>query len=223
VDGDGHGHRRADGGGARRTVRWDGPGLDAWRPWTPAEAAARLEGVAATWCVVGGWSIDLGVGRRTRAHADLEIATVRSDLPAIRAHLHPHVLHSVGDGHVERLAPDRSGPPDRHQHWVLDEQAGAWRLDVMAEPGDAVTWVFRRDPVVRAPRSAMVGVTEDEIPYLRPHGTLLFKAKRTSEKDDADFAVALPSMSEAERGWLARTLAAVHPDHAWIERLSRGT
>ena len=205
---------------ADRIVQWDGPGLDAWRPWTPAEAAARLEGVAATWCVVGGWSIDLAVDRPTRVHEDLEIATVPTDLASIREHLHPLVFHSVGEGYVQRLAPGADGPPDRHQHWVLDEEADAWRIDVMVEPGDADTWVFRRDPRVHAPRSVMVGTTDDGIPYLRPHGTLLFKAKRSSDKDDADFAIAVPQLTDDERGWLARALTRLHPGHEWIDRLA---
>ena len=61
--------------------------------------------------------------------------------------------------------------------------------------------------------------TPDGIPYMRPDMVLLFKAKHAREKDEADFAAALPRLEAEERrslrGWLER----VHPGHRWLERL----
>ena len=99
---------------------WDGPPLDAWRAWRPEQAAQHLAGLGIDWCVVGGWAIDLWLGRETRAHEDLEIAILRDDLAAIRAHLREFDLHSVGDGEVRRLEPEEIPPADKHQNWVLD-------------------------------------------------------------------------------------------------------
>jgi hypothetical protein len=199
--------------------RWDGPGLDAWRgAWTPHEAAHHLAGVGVPWCVVGGWAIDLFLGRQTRPHDDLEIAIVRADLPAVRAHLKDHVFHAVGDGEVRRLAPDAPAPPDKHQTWVLDEAAGLWRMDVMQEPGDPATWVFRRDETLTAPRPQMTA-TRDGVSYLRPEGALLYKAKAPRPKDEADFAACLPVLPPDARAWLRAGLARVHPGHPWIASL----
>ena len=114
------------------------------------ELADMLDGVDVDWCVVGGWAIDLFLGEVTRPHHDLEIAVQREDLAAIHGHLSGFVFFAVGDGAVRRLEPDEAGPLDRRQHWVLDEQAGAWRVDVMVEPGDSRWWVFRRDERVRS-------------------------------------------------------------------------
>lgn len=115
---------------------WDGPPLDAWRAWTPQEAAARLAGLNRPWWVAGGWAIDLWLGEQTRPHGDLEIAIVGSDFEAIRAHLRPLPLFSVGDGEVRRLPDGAAPPPDKHQSWVLDDAAAAWRMDIFVEPGD---------------------------------------------------------------------------------------
>ncbi len=184
------------------TIRhWDGPPLDAWRAWRPEQAAEQLAGVGIDWCVVGGWSIDLWLGRETRPHDDLEIAILRDDFAAIRAHLNGFELHSVGDGEVRRLAPHDTPPADKHQNWVLDPAANAWRMDIMMESGDAQTWVFRRDPSIRAPRSRMIG-TRDGVRFLKPEGALLYKAKATRPKDEADFAVCLPGLDDAARAWL---------------------
>jgi len=199
-------------------THWDGPGLDAWRPWTPSQAAHHLAAADVPWCVVGGWAVDLFIGKRTRDHEDLEIAVLRKDFADIRRALPECAFHVVGDGEV-RLLDDQDPPPDKHQNWVLDVAADAWRMDVMLEPGDCTTWVFRKDETVCAPRPFMVGRTRHGVPFLRPHGVLLYKAKAPRPKDEADFVACLPRLSDAARAWLQQSLQRVNPRHPWIERL----
>lgn len=199
--------------------RWDGPGLEAWRgAWTPAEAAEKLSGLQVPWCVVGGWAIDLFLGRQTRPHGDLEIAVVKSDLPAVRAHLAGYRFHAVGDGEVRALAPGEPPPPEKHQTWVLDEVVQLWRVDVMQEPGDRETWVFRRDQRIAAPRAQMIALN-DGVPYLRPEGSLLYKAKAQRPKDEADFAACAPHLGASSRAWLREAIARLYPGHAWASAL----
>src|SRR5262245_40375706 len=197
---------------------WDGPPLDAWHPWTPQQAAQRLAALNIDWCVVGGWAIDLWLGAATRPHDDLDIAIVRPDFAAVRDHLAPLQLYVVGDGEVRKLAANTLPPHDKHQNWVLDEPANAWRMDVMLEPGDATTWIFRRDQTIRAPRAAMIG-KRDGIPYLRPQGALLYKAKAERPKDEADFDACMPRLEPAARTWLRAAIAAVYPGHRWLTAL----
>lgn len=203
---------------------WDGPPLEAWHPWTPGEAAARLAGIGVAWCVVGGWALDCWLGRQTRDHEDLEIAIPRGDFPTVRDHLAPLRLHSVGDGEVRALRSDPETaagplpPADKHQNWVLDEAADAWRMDVMLEPGDAETWIYRRDERIREPRTRMTA-ERDGVPYLVPEGVLLYKAKLLRAKDESDFARCLPEMTPNARQWLQHALQLTHPGHPWIERL----
>ena len=63
---------------------------------------------------------------------------------------------------------------------------GCWQIDLMTEPGDQQSWEYRRDPRVTAPRDQMISRTDAGVPYLRPHGVLLYKAARTRAKDEAD-------------------------------------
>lgn len=198
---------------------WEGPPLEAWRAWTPQEAAERLGGFSRPWWVAGGWAIDLWLGEQTRPHGDLEIAILRPDFDLIRRRLAPLPMYSVGDGEVRRLADGATPPPDKHQNWVLDEAAGAWRMDIFLEPGDERTWVFRRQAEITAERVAVTGRTADGIPYLRPEAVLLFKAKARRPKDEADFAGCLPRLGDEARAWLARALRLAHPGHPWIEAL----
>jgi hypothetical protein len=200
---------------------WQGPPVEAWSgAWGPEQAAARLAPGGAVWCVVGGWAIDLFLGRQTRAHGDLEVAVLLSEFDRVRACFADCALYTPHEGEVRAL-PDHAAPtPERHQTWVADPAVNEWRIDLMAEPGDAHTWAYRRDPSLTAPRAQMVGVSATGIPYLRPHGVLLFKAKALRPKDLADFALCLPLMDARERKWLAAALERFHPGHAWIEQLA---
>jgi hypothetical protein len=197
-------------------THWDGPGLDAWHPWTPPEMAHHLSTVSVPWCVVGGWSIDLFLGEQSRDHEDLEIAVLRGHFGEVRRALAGFVFHVVGDGEVRRLDDDVEPPREKHQNWVLDPVANVWRADVMLEPGDETTWVYRRDESIRAPRDFMVRQTGDGIPFVAPHGALLFKAKAARPKDEADLAMCLPRMTPDECAWLAGALRSEDPAHRWL-------
>jgi len=161
---------------------------------------------------ISGW-----VARRARTKTWRSL--LRGDFAAIRNHLSAFQLHSVGDGEVRRLPPEEMPPADKHQNWVLDPAANVWRVDIMMEPGDAQTWMFRRDPSIHAPRSRMIG-TRDGVRYLKPEGALLYKAKAARPKDVADFSACLPHLGDAARFWLGDALARVHPNHPWIAALS---
>jgi hypothetical protein len=194
---------------------WDGPPIEAWEPWTSQEAAARLAGVSAPWCVVGGWALDLWLGEQTRPHEDLEIAISRDDLARVRRAL-GLPFHAVGDGEVRLLADGEATPEHRHQNWVCEE--GRWRLDVMLEPGDAQTWIYRRDPQFRASRAWMTGTSAEGIAYLRPQGVLFYKARAPRPKDEADLAAALPKLEPEARAWLAEAIARFEPASPWRAR-----
>lgn len=201
--------------------RWEGPGVEAWEAWTPREASDRLSPSGASWCAVAGWAIDLALGTTTRDHSDLEITVTGPNLAIIRRHLKAYVWHSVGDGNVVRLEEDDEACPGHFQHWLLDPELTKWRLDVMLDPGDDGTWVYRRDPTLTASRSFMVGRTPYGIDYLRPHGSLLFKAKHLRPKDQADFDNCLLVMSRDERSWLTAALDRFHPGHVWSDALRK--
>jgi hypothetical protein len=86
-------------------------------------------------------------------------------------------------------------------------------MDMLLEPGDADLWVFRRDATIRRPRSAMIGTSANGVPYLKPEGVLIYKAKARRPKDEADFAACAPLMDAAARRWLKDALARAHPGH----------
>ncbi|CAN5666263.1 hypothetical protein BH11ARM2_BH11ARM2_00360 [soil metagenome] len=196
------------------------PGVEAWDAWQPPEVAQRLAGVSVPWCVVGGWALDLWHGAATRSHEDLEIAVSCADLPAVQRKLAGFRFYSVVKGQFRFLAEGEEAPADSHQNWVLDGSEDRWRLDVMLEPGDAATWIYRKDESLQASRTEMVETTSEGIPYLLPHGTLLFKSRGTRPKDEADFEAALPKLPLSSRRWLLEALEKTQPGHHWIDRLA---
>lgn len=194
--------------------------LDDWDPWDPAEAARRLDGVDAPWAVIAGWSLDLFRGRQTRDHEDLEIGVPEQSFPAIREALTGLELFAIVDG--QPVALDDASLAESHQTWVRDPVSGSWRMDVIREPWDGDTWICRRNPRIRRPRSEAIARTADGIPYQQPEIALLFKAKHTREKDQLDFEHVLPLLDPEARAWLADALAVVHPGHPWIAATRAG-
>lgn len=195
------------------------PDHGAWDAWQPAELALRLTGIAKPWCVVGGWALDLWHGEKTRDHEDLEFTVLRGDVALFRAALGDLDFYAVGSGVVSPLPEDTAPPAGIAQIWCHDRAAARWRVDMMIEEGTADRWVYKRDPSIAFPRAEMIATTADGIPYLRPAGVLLFKAKYLRDKDEMDFAKALPKLAPSERDWLKAMLGQAHPGHAWQERL----
>lgn len=200
--------------------RWHGPLEDRWAPFSPVAISALLAGSAVHWCVVGGWALDLWIGRQTRGHSDLEIAIPRDEFTSVRNSLGPLQPVAVRSGESFALAPAELPEPSVHQVWMLDAASAAWRVDVMLEPGDAATWVYRRDPRIRLPRADLVSRDSQSIPFLRPEAVLLFKAKALREKDGADFERTLPTLDALGQARLREWLEQQQPDHPWISRLS---
>lgn len=192
------------------------PDLDAWDPWLPDQVAEALDSMPVPWAVAGGWAVDLHLGETTRPHADIEIAVARSDMEVVATWLTDLDWFAVGDG---RAWPIAEAPEGLHQAWGRDE-SGRWRLDVFREAWEAGTWIFRRDSRIRRPLADAVELSRDGIPYLAPELVLLFKAKAGRAKDEADFALVLPTLAPDRIRWLQQALRIVHPGHDWIRRLT---
>jgi hypothetical protein len=189
-----------------------------WDPWGPEEVTRLLAGVEAPWYVAAGWALDLFLGGQRREHEDLEIAVPGARFEEFADVLAGLEIFVVGPepGLVRPFAAAGDRLEPTHQTWVRDPAAGVWRFDVFREPSDGDTWICRRDDRIRMPYAQVIEHTVDGIPYGRPEIVLLYKAKHTRPKDDADFAAVLPLLEEERRRWLADALELVHPGHRWL-------
>jgi hypothetical protein len=154
-----------------------------------------------------------------RPHVDLEIAILRPHFPLFRSQLADFKCYVASDGKVSALAPGSIPEPGRHQIWILDEAIQSWRMDIFLEPGDSLAWAFRRDETIRRPRSQMIATTREGVPYLKPEGVLLYKAKAAHAKDEGDFRACAPLLQPSARAWLRDALSRAHPGHPWIGNL----
>jgi hypothetical protein len=192
------------------------PDLGAWEPWRPGTIGAALGSMRVPWAVAGGWAVDLHLDTETRPHDDLEIAVSRDQMEVVAACLDELEWFAIGDGLAWPLA---DAPEGLHQTWGRD-RSRRWRVDVLREPWDGGDWVFRRDPRIRRPLAEAIEFSPDGIPYLVPEIVLLFKAKSPKEKDEADLALTLPTLTPKRIAWLRNALQIVHPKHEWIGRLN---
>jgi hypothetical protein len=200
------------------------PETSTWQAWRPEELPRLLAGVEAPWYVAAGWAIDLFLGEERREHEDLEIAVPNArfgEIAAALSHLEIFVIGTPADGLATPYGEvGEAALEETHQTWVREPESGLCRLDVFREPSDGDTWICRRDARLRLPYAELIEHTGDGIPYGRPEVVLLYKAKHTRAKDDADFAAALPRLDPGRRRWLADALELVHPGHRWLGDLA---
>lgn len=182
---------------------------------------SRLRDVDARWCVAAGWAIDLFLQGPPRDHEDIEIAVPAREFDCIAAALNDCDLFVVASGLATPLS-SASGDlmEGSHQTWVRERASGRWVLDIFREPSQGGKWVARRDSRIQLPYSELILFDSHGIPFACPEVVLLFKAKAAREKDQLDFDRVIPRMSTARRHWLRDALEVIHPDHAWIQRVS---
>ena len=193
------------------------PDPEAWDGWTPQDLASRLRQLQIRWAVAGGWALDLYASGEPQQHSDIEIAIDGSSFERVRAALPTLVWFVVDSGQVTAI---EDAPGNLHQTWGWDPSGGCWRLDVLREPWQDDSWVYRRDPAVRRPLTQAIERTVDGIPYLSPEIVLLYKAKTPRPKDESDFARLLPLLNSNRSAWLAAALRTAHPAHHWLSLLA---
>jgi Aminoglycoside-2''-adenylyltransferase len=189
-----------------------------WAPLSVWDVGLLLRSCPARWWLSGGWAIDHWLGRVTRAHADIDISTLRSALATVLdvlpAHLEPF---AAMQGRLHPLA-SRIDDPSLRNIWLRDETSGRWAMQVNLEDGDQEVWRYRRDSRLMLPWAGAVRQVRG-IPTGSPVTQLLWKSPRPRAQDDADLAVALPELTPAERVWVAEAIRLAHPSSPWIPAL----
>ena len=186
--------------------------------WTPPQVADRLVNVGVPWWVVGGWALDLFRGEQSRDHEDIEIVVPAPFFPQIRAAFSDFEFDAVGSGLVW-TDPSKEVMAATWQTWIRDPVTDHYLIDVMRNPHQDQTWIYRRHQDLRLPYSQAIGHTADGIPYLAPELVLLFKAKAARPKDQKDFTATLPLLDPGRQAILRSLLTRYHPEHPWLANL----
>ena len=198
--------------------------LGPWDPLAHAEVQALFAGADFPWWIAGGWSLDLLVGRQTRAHADTDVTVLRPDLAQVRCHLAEwdiHVADPPGAGSLRPWPQRQALDEGLHDLWCRRREGEPWRLQLMVDDVEGEEWVYRRDRRLRRPIGTLAGrASLPDLPALSPELQLLYKSTSLRPKDQADFEGVLPLLTGVERAWLAGALELTAPGHAWLPRLA---
>lgn len=192
-----------------------------------APVGALMAGFAPPWYVAGGWGLDLFLGRVTRAHEDVDVATLRADQEALRAHLADWELRKVvagPDGGV--LVPWLEGEwleLPVHEIHARRPQGEPAALEVLLNESEGELWRFRRNLEVGRPLARIGLRAPNGLPFLAPEIALLYKAKGHQAKDDQDFCNVRGALDGERRKWLRQAIATCHPRHPWLVELGRPT
>ena len=186
----------------------------------PADAVRLLDGLDAPWWIVGGWAIQAFTGV-DRSHRDLDVGMLERDVSSLVEHLAPtHQAWAVGGGMLcPILAPNQELPDWMHQIWVREDASRPWLLDIILAPDRDGRWVFTRDPSYDDDIANVTWIAADGLRYQRPEVTLAFKAALNREKDQQDLDETWPLLDASARAWLTETVARLHPDHEWLDRI----
>lgn len=194
------------------------PGM--WDPLEPSGVAALLEASSPKWWIAGGYAIDAFVGQvGRRPHDDIDVGLLARDQVLVRGCLEGWDWHCADP--PGRLRPWRPGEflqEPVHDVWARERVGGPWRLQLVLNPGQGETWIYRRDFRIRLHMSDLVWHSNG-IPYLAPEVQLLFKSKSARTKDEQDLDDSLPLLSTRQRTWLREALHLSAPMHPWLDRL----
>ena len=187
----------------------------------PAGMAAFFDGFERPWWVVGGWAIEAFTGA-PREHEDVDVSILGCDVPALREHVGKSwQLWNIADGALRPLTdhwPDVMHPES--QIWGRRDAASPWAFDLPLTPDRDGLWTNKRLPDHVAPVEDVTWVAADGIRYLNPEIVLLYKSRLERVKDARDLDRTWPLLDEPARAWLREKVARLHPDHAWLERMS---
>ncbi len=193
-----------------------------WEHATPAEVAEMFSATRSPWWIAGGYAVEFAVGRRLRDHGDIDVLLLRRDQASVQEVLAGWEWWAADPpGTLRPWAAGEVLPPDVHDIWCRPAAGRPWRVRVMLDESVDDTWVSRRNPEIRRPISSLGKVTSDGIPYLTTEIQLFYKARQRRDRDEADFADALPVLDAVQRAWLADAIAETHGrDHPWLAALT---
>jgi len=129
--------------------------LGLWEPLSIDAVNKLLQSATVPWWIAGGWAIDLHLGRRSRAHADVDVVVLRPHLQDLRCCLAGWDLYAADPpGTLVPWPAETSLPSGVHDVWCRPSRQHPWQLQLMVDnlaANDDTAWVYRRDERIRRP------------------------------------------------------------------------
>ena len=170
------------------------------------------------WFIAGGWAIDLGIGKQTREHEDLDICIFREHTSEVLNYFSDWEIKVAIPGE-NRLEPVVNLEDTKKPRYGLHLNKGSRFIEILLTDKIENQITFRRDPSITLNYKDFVRTDAVGRKLIAPELQLLFKAKEGRGKDQHDFYAYLPGMSTEQKNWLHSTLIKHHPVSPWINDL----
>ena len=197
--------------------------LSNWSSLTVEEISKIFSNIPMTWCIAGGWALDLHLGYKSRQHHDIDVFIMRDEQLTAYGHLKKNwVLYKAQGGNLTIWEEeDFLNAPD-DDIWVSKNEKSPWAFQIMLVDSEKGNWVYKRENSITRKLDEIFLKTSEGIPYLKPEIQLLYKGgvPNIREKDEQDFHTLLPSLSIQEKIWLKTALEKqFQGKHRWIKYL----
>lgn len=185
-----------------------------------AHVRETMSGFAHPWSLCGGWAVDAWLGRKTRHHDDADVSVLDEHQRSVFAHLSDWRL--VGHGPDDDHDDEWDGTPLEGEGHIHARASDGFELEVLLAEHSEDEWVLRREPRVTFPLARSARASVWGVPTVVPEILLFFKATayfrdgrlaERRERDEQDFRLLLPALSDDARSWLRRSISLVAPDH----------
>lgn len=192
-------------------------------PFSPSEVTQIFTDFSASWCIAGGWGLDLFMGKVTRDHGDIDVVVLRDDQGQLFNIFRGSQIFVVDPpGALRAWEPEEYLAAPLYNIWVRKERTGPWKIQIMLQDHTKQEWLFRRDHSITGALEDLMIKSKQGIPILNPTIQLLYKAKNPRGKDQDDFREVLPYLQMEQRMWLHEKIGQVYgPRHRWMEELIR--
>jgi hypothetical protein len=194
--------------------------INNWMPLSVSDICAIFSEIPVTWCIAGGWALDLYFGKQLRKHDDIDVIILREEqLTAFQYLTKGWQLYKAEKG---KLALWEEGEllTVTKDIWVSKDSNSSWAFQIMLIDTNQESWVYGREKSIYSPIKDIMAMTEEGIPYLKPEIQLLYKggSSEIRVKDHNDFLTVFPSLTSRAKKWLKASLKRQFPEsHIWVD------
>ena len=215
-------------------------------PEPVALVADAMSTYESTWALCGGWAVDSWLGRVTRKHGDVDVTVFADDQRARFNYLDGWnlVAHDEIEPGARELWNGRELTLPAHLHAREPGEENrrlviSWVTPPYTQATMAATWnhperaqrrrlAAQRRATNHAAVAGSIHLSPWGVPTYAPEliayykATAYFGEKRTKDRphDLLDFAALIALLDEGRRAWLRDSIATLHPEHPWLEKLA---
>ncbi|MBU5442202.1 hypothetical protein [Paenibacillus sp. MSJ-34] len=195
-----------------------------WLPISVTEIHEIFSNIPVTWCIAGGWALDLFLGHQTRKHADIDVVLLREEQRTAFDYLcKDWQLYKARNGTLE-LWEEGELLTETKDIWVSKDRNSPWAFQIMLIETIQGSWVYGREKSVHRPLADIIASTQEGIPYLKPEIQLLYKGggAEIRDKDHGDFQTVFPHLTSQAKEWLKASLQRQFPHrHEWVDDIKK--